>query len=365
MTEQKLSRLAITCGGTGGHFYPGLSIARYLKEHNCQVTLFLSGRHIPAQSAEAAKHDIATVNLPVTPKSKIGQLRAMLSGFLQSRRELKKLKPDALLGMGSFASFPTAMAAASLRIPLFLHDGNARIGKANRMLSRFARHLGTAFPAVNKGAIHCPCSCTGMPLRPEITAGKPMPKKTAIDEVNRLYSGNLSADLTTILIFGGSQGAAVFNKTFPEALKQLDGLKFQVIHLTGPDKFEELKEVYAGAPFPALLLPYANEMHLLYQAADLTVCRSGGSTVAELAHFGKYALLIPYPYAAELHQDDNANFYAGIGGAEILRNADCTVEKSVEILRRLLQNLPKRQPEPSTATADNIEIIEHYLYELR
>lgn len=361
MTGKKLSTLAITCGGTGGHFYPGLSIARHLKEQGCRAVIFLSGRNIPAQSAEAARYGIETVCLPPTPKSRIGHAFALLNGYLRSCRKLRKLKPDALLGMGSFASFPAAMAAVTLRIPVFLHDGNARVGKANRILSRFARHLGTAFPAVNPETVKCPLECTGMPLRPEITAGEAISKAEAITRVNALYGGSLKAELPTILIFGGSQGAAIFNSVLPTALRQLNELQFQVIHLTGKDKFAEVRETYCGAAFPALLLPSSSDMHLLYQAADLAVCRSGGSTVAELAHFGKAALLIPYPYAAERHQDDNAGFYAAAGAAVILQNAGCTPERVAGIIRGLLRQPLNPKPQPSAAAAANIAVIEAYL----
>lgn len=361
MNSFKLSSLAITCGGTGGHFYPGLSIARHLKEQGVRVTIFLSGRNIPSQSAEAARHGIETICLPATTRSKPGQALGLLGGYLRSLRELRKSRPDALLGMGSFASSPTAMAAVTLRIPLFLHDGNARVGKANRMLSRFARHLGTAFPAVNPEALKCPHGCTGMPLRPEITSGETLPATDAVARINSLYEGSLKIETPTILIFGGSQGAAIFNSVLPEALRRLNDLKFQVIHLTGKDKFDEVREVYRGAPFPALLLPASSEMHLLYQASALAVCRSGGSTVAELAHFGRPALLIPYPYAAEMHQDDNARFYAGTGAAVVLQNSECTPEKVAETLRRLLLEPLNPPPAPSSAAADNIEIIESYL----
>jgi UDP-N-acetylglucosamine--N-acetylmuramyl-(pentapeptide) pyrophosphoryl-undecaprenol N-acetylglucosamine transferase len=361
MTAKTCSTIAITCGGTGGHFYPGLSIARRLKAQNRRAVIFLSGRNIPSQSAEAARYGIETVCLPPTPKSRPGMIAALLKGFLSSRRELRKLKPDALLGMGSFASFPAAMAAVTLRVPLFLHDGNARVGKANRILSRFARHLGTAFPAVNGGTVKCPLDSTGMPLRPEITDGETIARAEAITRVNALYQGSLKPDLPTILIFGGSQGAAIFNSVLPAALRQLGELQFQVIHLTGKDKFEEVREVYRDAAFPALLLPSSTEMHLLYQASDLAVCRSGGSTVAELTHFGKAALLIPYPYAAELHQDDNARFYAGTGAAVILQNAGCTPEQASEAIRKLLQQPPDVRPQPSAATDGNIAVIESYL----
>lgn len=373
MNKIKLQRLAITCGGTGGHFYPGLSTARHFHHDGGQVVLLLSGINIDRQSAEAERHGIETVKLQRMPSPRgisgtIHFLRGFSSGFLQSRRELKKAKVQALLGMGSFASFPAALAALSLRIPLFLHDGNARVGKANRILSRWAKHLGTAFPAVNPASVKCPLECTGMPLRPELTEPALIGKTSAINEINRLYSSELKSDLTTILIFGGSQGAEIFNKIFPAAFMNYRKPFFQVLHLTGQGKYDEVKKAYNGAKFPTLLLPSSDIMQLLYQASDTVICRSGGSTVAELALFAKYAFLIPYPYAAEKHQDDNANFYQSTGAAEVINNADCTPEKAAEIIGRLKTELEQlnscataaQAGRPSAAT-DTISAIKQIL----
>jgi UDP-N-acetylglucosamine--N-acetylmuramyl-(pentapeptide) pyrophosphoryl-undecaprenol N-acetylglucosamine transferase len=345
MSEQKLHSLAITCGGTGGHFYPGLSIARHFSNNCGKVVLLLSGINIETQSAEAECHGIATVKLHRMPSPRgisgfFFFIIGFIAGFFQSRRELKKVKAQALLGMGSFTSFPAALAALSLRIPLILHDGNARIGKANRILSRWSRYLGTAFPAVNSATVKCPCECTGMPLRPELAEQPSIDKSTAVAEINRLCGSALNPDLTTLLIFGGSQGAAVFNQTFPDALKNYPETFFQVIHLTGNGKFDEVKKAYEGANFPLLLLPSSDKMALFYQAADAVICRSGGSTVAELALFGKYAFLIPYPYAAEMHQNDNAAFYSSARAGEVIDNSSCNPAKAIEIIGRIKHELP-------------------------
>lgn len=367
--KNELQCLAITCGGTGGHFYPGLSVARRFHGDGGKVVLLLSGINIDRQSVEAERHGIETIKLQRMPSPRgvvatIRFLRGFVLGFLQARRELKKTNTQALLGMGSFASFPAALAALSLRIPLFLHDGNARVGKANRILSRWAKHLGTAFPAVNATAVKCPVECTGMPLRPELTEFTLIGKATAINEINRLYDSSLKPDLTTILIFGGSQGAEIFNKTFPSAFVNCQDPFFQVIHLTGQGKYNEVKDAYDSAKFPTLLLPSSDIMQLLYQASDAVICRSGGSTVAELALFGKYAFLIPYPYAAEKHQDDNAHFYQSTGAAEVIDNACCTTEKAIEIIARLkgeLEQLTARAAAAHVgrpnAAADTIAVI--------
>lgn len=344
-SSRELKRLVITCGGTGGHFFPGLSIAREFKEQGGEALLFLSGKNADAQADIATLHGIDSVKLTSSqrPDSVSGAYKFMtdtLTGAVAGRRQLKKFKPEALLAMGSFTSLPSALGAKSLNIPIFLHDGNARIGKANRFLSRWARHLCAAFPPINADLCRCPHTFTGMPVRPELLDSN-LSKAEAIQRLNLKFGSILDPELPAILIFGGSQGAEVFNRNFPEALLESFNHQFQVMHLTGHGKFEAVNSIYEKAFFPSLALPSAAEMDLFYQAADIVVCRSGGSTVAELTMFGKFAFLVPYPYASEDHQYDNARYMAGGGAAEIIANAECTREKAAKLLDCWLGNPQK------------------------
>lgn len=248
---------------------------------------------------------------------------------------MREFRPDALLAMGSFASLPPVLAAVISGVPVFLHDGNARIGRANRFFSKWARLMGMAYPPVNPASVYCPYECIGMPIRPELDY-QPVEKAKAIDKLNTLFDLNFKPELPTLLIFGGSQGAQTFNETFPQMMLQSGRTDFQVLHLTGEGKFESVKESYKTAKFPVLCLPKTSGMHWFYQAADAVVCRSGGSTIAELCIFGKFAFLIPFPYAAEKHQDDNARFMVGTGAAEMFDNSECSIEKTNELLNRWL-----------------------------
>ncbi len=338
-------KLVITCGGTGGHFYPGLSVARRHRENGGDVLLLLSGVNAAAQRATAESFGIPAIELPTMPSP--GRLhplrwwrfgRGLLRGMLQARRELRRFAPDAVLGMGSFASVPVLAAAYWGRIPIFLHDGNARIGRANRWLSRVACFLGTAFPAVNADQCRCPVDCTGMPLRPELLRAESGDKFAAIERLNTRFGSHFRGDLPTLLIFGGSQGAATLNRNFPAALRQLGVADVQVIHLAGPAKLEEVRNAYTGVPFRVLALDACEEMAMLYTAADLVIARSGGSTTAEIALFGKPAVLIPYPYAAEGHQWDNARCLVAAGAAEAVNNADCTVGCAASLIGAFLDN---------------------------
>ena len=346
-------RVYISCGGTGGHFFPGLSIARELKERACDIRLLLSGVNSAVQSRQAAAYGIDSVVLPKMPSPGKNPLRLILfllglaGGFVKTFFLFLFRRPRYIIIMGSFASAPAALAAAVLFVPVFLHDGNARIGKANRFLSRLAKFMGTAFPAVNEKACRCKVLCTGMPVRPELEEKCQISKSEAIRELNKEYNSSLREDLYTILIFGGSQGAATFNGNLPDALNTLGEEKFQVLHLTGKGKLEETLKRYEKSSFPRLVMEGSPRMELFLGSADLVFSRSGGSSVAELALFGSNAVLIPYPYAAEGHQKDNADFYVASGGGEMVADKEFTPEKAAEILKRHLT-----LPELSTARGE-------------
>ena len=369
-----LKKIAISCGGTGGHFYPGLSIAKEIDERQGDVVLFLFGRHAKKQAEIAAKEGIKTVIMDasspsLSPLKFIKFTSQFITGFIKARKILKELKPQALLAMGSFASLPPAFAAKNLNIPLFLHDGNARIGKANRFLSAFAEHLATAFPPVNKETIKCPTSCTGMPVRQELIKNKTS-KLKAIELLNKTYNSNLKPERPTLLVFGGSQGAKTLNDNIHEALLMQALYDFQIIHLTGnEDTTENLKKVYDDSEIPALILTHTDKISFCYSSADLVISRSGGSTIAELTIFAKFAFLVPYPYAAENHQFDNAEFFANSNAGIIIEDYAFTPETVAKLItdwrnnfmlfreRSIFANMLAK---PS-ATEDIIELIEEFL----
>ncbi|MGE4565071.1 MAG: glycosyltransferase [Victivallaceae bacterium] len=331
-------KLVISCGGTGGHFFPGLATARELNRLGGEALLLLSGMNSVRQREIAEAFGVRAVVLPPMPSPGRNPLKifrflsGLIRGMFRSYREIAAFRPDAALGMGSFASLPVLLAAWRAKVPIYLHDGNARIGRANRYLSRIAVFLGTAFPAVNADRVHCPVECTGMPLRRELLEAASWTREAALAELNRRHGTLLLNDLRTILIFGGSQGAATLNEQVPQAIFSLGSNDFQVIHLTGPKNYEHAKSNYEKAPFPVLVLPGSDAMEILYSAADLVISRSGGSTAAELLLFGKSALLVPYPYAAENHQWDNARYLVKCGAAQAIDNADCGANRVAQWL---------------------------------
>jgi UDP-N-acetylglucosamine--N-acetylmuramyl-(pentapeptide) pyrophosphoryl-undecaprenol N-acetylglucosamine transferase len=262
--------------------------------------------------------------------------------------------------MGSFTSIPAILAAKRLGIPIFLHDGNAFIGKANRFLSRFAVKTALAFPPVNAETLKSPYEVTGMPLRPEISPQYAKKKYTSgfFNALNRKFNITFSSSNPTVLIFGGSQGASTFNSTIPETLKNIPVDKLQVIHITGTANRETVMHKYADSKCKLLVIEHTDEMALLYSAADFVICRAGGSTVAELALFAKSAILIPYPHATDNHQLFNAEYYLKSGNSVIIRDSECSSAKFRETLKAFIDSKDRKNNTEtlscSTDAAENL-----------
>ena len=334
-----MKKVIISCGGTGGHFYPGLSKARDIQSEGGEALLLLSGIHAAKQAETARSFGVPAVELPYMPHpghnpvKALKTLRGVILGYWRSRREIRNFAPDEIWGMGSFAQFPVLLAHG--KVPVYLHDGNALIGKANRFFSFMAERVETAFPPLNADKCKAPVVCTGMPLRPELRKHAAISRQDAFDGLNREFNAGLAPEKRTYLIVGGSQGAATLNANIPAALKRISEPDFQVLHLAGPTKIDEVRKAYEGADFPVLALPSSEKMELFYGAADLIFARSGGSTVAELILFGKQAVLIPYPYAVDDHQTGNANYMASLGKAVVVKNSDLTPEKVLELLAEM------------------------------
>jgi len=339
------TKFVVLCGGTGGHFHPGLSVALEIGRRGCSATLFLAGKHSARQKDTAAGKGVeakllGAVPAPVGFSGKIRFLLHMALSFPRAWILLGRLRPKAVLGMGGFTSIPAALAAKARGIPLLLHDGNARVGKANIALSRFARKTLIAFEPVNAERLKSPWEVVGMPLRREIAESrfKDAPRKEIVEALNAEFDADFAPDKPIVLVFGGSQGAAAINSTLPKVLGKLENGGIQVIHLTGAGKLDATTAEYAEAPFPRVIREFSDRMDLLLPAADLVVSRSGGSTVAELDFFAKYAVLIPLPTAADNHQEDNARVRERVGAAVILAESPSLETELERVLSEFVEN---------------------------
>ena len=341
--------LCISTGGTGGHFFPALSIAREFRKSG-RVTLLIAGHHTAEQVAIAEKAGFNAVagdalRLPNSLGTALLFPFRFTRAFLDARRNLTALKPDIVLGMGSFASVPVGLAACSLRTPLVLHEGNAITGRANRFLSRWARRLATSFAEqADRSPVRCPVTVTGFPVRPELVEAAAAPTDeraatTATPCANYLAAHKLAAGSPTLLVFGGSQGARFINALIAETLAQLPEdarHQLQLIHLTGQEDNASLREQYERLGIQAAVKKSEGDMASAYRAASLVICRAGSSTISELALFAVPAVLIPLPSAADDHQSANARIAARNDAAILLPQAQATPDKLLGILNAWL-----------------------------
>ena len=328
--------MIISCGGTGGHFYPGLSIARECLNQDIKVRLYVAGHHSQSQKEHAAKFGIVCdIGTAIRLPAKKWKLPFFLIVFgwttLSSIFYLLKHRPKAVLVMGSFASVPLGIASVITFTPLFLHEGNTVIGKANRLLAKWARTLFLSFPAINIRKIKCTNEEVGMPIRPEI---ENCPVESQEDCKKKL---GFETDKPLLLVFGGSQGAMKINNALYECLDKTPK-NFQLLHLTGQDDHSEFIQNAEAAGIEHAILKSSNEMQNCLRASDLIVCRAGASSLAEIAFFEKATLFIPLKIAAENHQYYNAEIAEKADAAKILKEDDLSAESLAKEINDWLDN---------------------------
>jgi UDP-N-acetylglucosamine--N-acetylmuramyl-(pentapeptide) pyrophosphoryl-undecaprenol N-acetylglucosamine transferase len=325
-------RVVIAAGGTGGHLFPGIAVAReFLARHQAAVTFLTTPKAVTTQILEGygfAWEAVSTGALKGQGFLSRGRTLLGLPGAgLAARTRLQALKPHLVLGMGGHSSGPAGVAAWLLGIPLALHEQNAIPGATNRYLSRLAAKIFVSFPACQKCFPPGRALWTGNPIRPEFFEPSPPRPDSPF----------------TVMITGGSQGAHAINMAvlaaLPKLVDQRNRLAF--LHLTGEADREEVAAGYREQGFAAEVAAFSPEMPALMRRAHLLVCRAGASTLAELAAVGRAALLVPYPFAANNHQEFNARFLAAAGAAEIILNKDFTGEAFAGKINQFLTD-----PEP-------------------
>lgn len=305
--------VVIVAGGTGGHLFPGIAVARECQRRGIRVTFLTTPK--PVTGEILTRYGLRWE--PVASRALVGmgwgaRLRTLFSlpgNILAARRRLKELAPDLVLGMGGYAAAPVGLAAWNLGIPLALHEQNAIPGLTNRRLARFARRIFLSFPDPRDLPAE-KCRWTGNPIREEFF--EPPPPRP-----ERPF---------TVLIMGGSQGARHLNQQVVAALPRLAARRGELrfLHLTGEADYEEVAAGYRQAGFEAEVAPFSPGVAALMGRAHLVVCRAGASTLAELMALGRAAVLVPYPFAAGNHQEANARYLEAHGAAEVVLNKDFT-----------------------------------------
>ncbi|MFW5803014.1 MAG: UDP-N-acetylglucosamine--N-acetylmuramyl-(pentapeptide) pyrophosphoryl-undecaprenol N-acetylglucosamine transferase [Verrucomicrobiota bacterium] len=330
--------VAIGCGGTGGHVYPGLAIGAELRERGCRVLALLSGGGGGEHAARAKEMGLEALVVPSVrlPASRTGLplfgFRFLVCG-LSARRLLRSMGCDAVVGMGSFASAPVCLGAVLCGVPLVLHEGNAVVGRANRLFSRRARALAVSLPLAPGQHVHCTVVQTGLPVRQAIVDAA---RNSNLPRDDDFVQWGLEPDRETVLVFGGSQGAEALNAATPAGIARISGRRIQVIHLTGEGRAQAVGEAYERLGIAAVVREGVSAMERLYALADVVVCRAGASTLTELALLDKPAVLVPLPSAADDHQSANAKVFSCSFPAVRISQSEAMPERIGEAVEALL-----------------------------
>lgn len=336
-------RIAVACGGTGGHIFPGLATADVLRSRGHDVTLWLAGRDVERTSLAGWDGPVASVRAVGFPRGlSLRTISAVVrSGFavLRCFALMRSQRPDVLLAMGSYASIGPVLAAHWLRIPVVLHEANAVPGRAIIRLARYARVLAVCFEDAGRRFPSARAVVTGLPVRTGAVAEDAVPL--------------LPHDRFTVLVMGGSQGAHRLNEIASRALCRLheEGESFQVIHLSGRRDEGEMRQCYQAAGVRAEVVGFLHDMASAYRAADLAVSRSGAASCTELAVCALPALLVPYPHAVNDHQMANARSMAAGGGMDVMAEEDLTVESLAAYLKDRMGDRAKRVMMKAALTA--------------
>lgn len=336
MSDLSQKRLVIACGGTGGHLFPGIAVAEEWTKRGGEVLLLISEKHIDALASEGYGHlrfeKMPTVAMPRLISFKMpGFLLRFVGAFFSCRKLLKSFRADAVLGMGGFTSTAPLMAGQFLKLPTFIHESNAIPGRANRLNAKFARTILVGFercvPYFGTGK---PVKVVGTPLRPSLVE--------RMDRAEAAAAFELDPAKKTILVMGGSQGARRLNELVASSLPLFEKAGIQILQISGPSDYEAALPAYEANPGAGTLIAFCGEMEKALAVADLSVCRSGASSLTELTHFEIPSVLVPYPFAADDHQTLNANIFSGAGAAESWTQGELNEENFAPQMIALIQN---------------------------
>ena len=318
--------ILVMAGGTGGHIFPGLAVAQYLRAHGWQV-FWLGNQHgMEYRLVNAAKIPFESVDFGGLRgkglKAKLMLPINLARAGLQSFKIIRRLQPNVVLGMGGYITFPGGLVSALLRRALVLHESNSVPGSANRALAKIASKTLTGFPNAMLNA-----EWVGNPIRQEFD------QLTAPAERYGVRQGPLS-----ILVVGGSLGAAALNQVVPAALALIPkDSRPKVIHQAGEKHLQDLEQSYARLGVQADIRSFIDDMPTAYANADLVICRSGAMTISELAATGVASCLVPFPFAIDDHQTANARFLADAKAAILLPQTQLNADD----LAQMIQNFSR------------------------
>lgn len=331
-------KVIIAGGGTGGHLFPGIAVAREILRRSPSSAILFVGAEQGIEAKLIPKEGFQLRTLPLGGIKglgairQVGNLMGMVTGVLKAGSILREFKPDAVIGVGGYASFPMLTAAVIGGYPRMIMEQNAIPGLANRVLGKWV-DFAAVTDARTERYFKDHAVVTGNPVRPEF-------KSIAAKTHTPPY---------TILIFGGSQGAQSINRAVIEALQSLSDFRNELrfIHQTGERQLDDVRRAYAAAGFEADVRTFFNNFHEQYAAADLIISRSGATTVAEIKAAGRAAILIPFPFATDDHQMKNALAMAEEKAAVVISNSDLNGRRLAETVLEFIRH-PERLKEMET-----------------
>lgn len=327
-----LGPVVLATGGTGGHVFPAEALAGELEARGVPFTLVTDSRGRQWQGALAHRpiHYIHSAS----PSGSLGQrLRAMLSlgrGLFDAWWALGRIGPSAVVGFGGYASVPTMVAARLRRLPAMLHEQNAVLGRANRLVLGGVARVATSFDRTRYIDGDSRARLVGNPVREQVQALRQQPYRAPAD-----------GRVIDLVVFGGSQGAASFGQVVPEAVLSLPPplrSRIRLVQQCRPEDFDKVRQRYARGGIVVELAPFFADLPQRLAAAHLVIGRAGASTVAELATIGRPSILVPYPYAADDHQTANARAFEAVGACVVIPHAEFSAATLAGHLARLFGN---------------------------
>lgn len=334
-------RIAIACGGSGGHLFPGLAVARALHERGHEVLLLVSEKNVDGTALRAhpefRSEKLPSIGLPdVLSPAFIRFLQRAWESLSRCRTIFRRYRPSAVLSMGGFTSTAPLVVAKMKGIPSLIHESNSIPGRANRLGARFSSRVLLGFTECQAHFPHSECIVTGTPVRLAMTAA-PLSREQTLEMFR------LDPSRKTLLVTGGSQGASGINQLLFRATPLLRHLPLQIIHLTGEQDDRLAAANYLRENIPAYVVPFHHRMEETFSCADLVISRAGASSLSELSYFGLPSILIPYPYATDNHQESNASVFVRAGAAEMLLESVMTPEIFSQLVANLLEDDQRRQ----------------------
>lgn len=323
--------IIIAGGGTGGHLFPGIAVAEELLLRNRENKILFIGTASGLEGRLLGKlgYDLRTIRIEgLVGRGIAKSLRSLFLiplSMVQSLRIIRSFRPDLVLGVGGYASGPALLMAWLSGVKTAVAEQNARPGVTNRILGFFANRIYVAYPETLRWFSSGRAMLTGNPVRKEFLAG------AAAREEKAGF---------TLLIFGGSQGSRAINQAMIDALPYLKsaGPELKIIHQTGKADQEEAGKAYAKYGLDALVVPFITDMAPMMREADLILCRSGATSIAEITALGKAAILVPFPAATHDHQTTNALVLANQGAAEMLPERQLNGRTLAETIDRLYRH---------------------------